>query len=796
MLKNIFTSTVRSIWKNRGISFLNIAGLTLGLTSFLLVALYVIDEIRYDRYNTKHDRIFRVYTELKYNDAVTSFAVSAPPLGEALVNSFPEVEQSARLMPLRNVRFKKDGEILREDNVYYADPNLFAIFTLPAVQGDPVAALKEPGSIVITQSAAERYFNSTDVVGKRIAQADDSTFLEVGAVIKDMPSQSHFHADFFLSLASNRSAASTNFNQFSFHTYVLVTARANKGALEAKLPSFLRKHLSENLDMDKFEKGGNYIHVGLTSLEEIHLHSNRQRELEANGDIHYVYIFSAVAVLILFLACVNFMNLSTARSADRAREVGIRKVLGSLRKTLIAQFLAESILLTMLSIFVACFLAWQLLPIFNEIAGKSISMTFGDFAWMGPVMAGLAFTVGIVAGFYPAFFLSRFQPIHVLKGKLSTGFKGRTLRRVLVIFQFSTSTFLIVGAFVIYHQLSYLLKKDVGFDREQVLSIKYVSVLENPNILKEQVKELSGVRDVSISGYLPTGGSRQPNNLSVHGQEGILSEFWLVDADYIKTLGMTLVAGRDFSNQLATDSSAIIINETAAKMLGISEGALNDVVRAGPVGGFKDYNVIGIVKDFNFNSMRDNITPLAMIIGSDWSASLNVRVAGAEMATVLGQIERRWKELMPAQEFDYSFMDQDFEAIYKTELKMENLFMIFAFLAIAIACFGLFGLSAYATEQRSKEMSIRKILGATLANLVATLSLDFIKPVLAAILITLPLAWLAMEKWLQSFAYRETVSVWTFIIIGVSIVFVAMATISFQCTRAALVNPAETLKSE
>lgn len=490
------------------------------------------------------------------------------------------------------------------------------------------------------------------------------------------------------------------------------------------------------------------------------------------------------------------MNLSTARSADRAREVGIRKVLGSLRKMLIAQFLAESILLTMLSVFAACILAWQLLPVFNEIAGKSIAITLDDFAWMGPVLAGLAFTVGILAGFYPAFFLSRFQPIHVLKGKLSTGFKGSRLRSVLVVFQFSTSAFLIIGAFVIYHQLSYILKKDVGFDREQVLSIKYVSVLENPGTLKEQIKALAGVKNASLSGYLPTGGSRGSNNISVPGREGVLSEFWLVDADYLPTLGMTLLAGRNFSEHRATDSSAIIINETAAKMLGFSNAPLNEVIHAGPVRGFKDYNVIGIVKDFNFNSMRENITPLVMIMDSDWSASLNVSVEGGELATVLGQIKKRWKELMPNQEFDYSFMDEYFEAIYKTELKMENLFMIFAFLAIVIACLGLFGLSAYATEQRSKEMSIRKVLGATMTNLMATLSLDFIKPVLVAILITIPLAWLAMEKWLQTFAYRESIPAWTLIIVGLGIIFIAMATISFQCVKAALVNPAETLRSE
>lgn len=796
MLKNFFTSTFRSLWKNKGISVLNIAGLALGLTSFLLVTLYVIDEIRYDRYNTDHDRIFRVNTGLKYNDAITSFAVAAPPLGEALVNNFPEIEKSTRLMPLRNVRFKKDGEVLREDRVFYADPELFNIFTLPAVEGDPSSALKAPHGVVITESVAKRYFNSTDVIGKTIARADDTTLLVVGAVIKDMPSQSHFHADFFLSLLSNASARSTNFNQFTFHTYVLLRPGANESELEAKFPPFLRRHLTNNMDMDKFEKGGNYIQIGLTALSDIHLHSNRQRELEGNGDIRYVYIFSTVAMLILFLACVNFMNLSTARSANRAREVGVRKVLGSLRQTLVAQFLAESVLLTLISVVAACILALLLLPLFNGIAGKSIAITLEDLRWIIPVLAGMTFAVGVLAGIYPAIFLSRFQAIHVLKGKLSTGFKGSRFRSILVAFQFSTSTFLIIGAFVIYDQLSYILNKDVGFDREQVLSIKYVSVLENPHTLKEQVKTLSAVKSASLSGYLPTGGSRWSNGLSVPGKEGLLSEFWLVDADYLPTMGMSLLAGRNFSEQLATDSSAIIINETAAKMLGFSSDPLNKVIHAGPVRGFKVYNVIGIVKDFNFNSMRENITPLVMVLGSDWSASLNVRVEGSELASVLGQIRERWKELVPDQAFDYSFMDQDFEAIYKTELRMQNLVMIFSVLAIVIACLGLFGLSAYTTEQRYKEMSIRKILGATMANLMAALSLDFIKPVLIAILITLPLAWLAMEEWLQTFAYRQNIPAWGFLMAGLSTIVIAMATISFQCAKAALVNPVKGLRSE
>ena len=802
MLKNFFISAFRSLWKNKGLSVLNIAGLALGLTSFLLVTLYVIDEISYDRYNTEYDRIFRVNSELKYGGAITAFAVAATPLAEALVQNFPEVEKAVRLTPFKNVRFKKGEEVVREDGVVYADPNLFDVFTLPVIYGDPQTALTTPDAIVLTESAAKKYFNRTDVLGKTLTLVD-TTQLTITAVIKDIPGQSHFHADFFRSLTSLASARKTNFNQFTFHTYVLLKSGADEKALEAKLPAFLRKHLSNDMkNLDEFEKNGNYIRIGFTPLKDIHLHSNRQRELAPNGDIQYVYVFSAVAILILFLACINFMNLSTARSANRAREVGVRKVLGSLRQNLIVQFLSESILMTLLACIAACTLAWMLLPFFNEIAGKSLTITVDSLRWLIPALATLTIVVGVLAGLYPAFFLSAFQPIHVLKGKLSSGFKSSRLRSVLVIFQFSISTFLIIGTLVIYNQLSFIRNKDVGFNREQLLIIKNVSAIENwsglgrnPGILKEEMKALSGVVNASLSGYLPTGGARMTHSISA-SQHGLLTEFWLVDPDYLPTMKISLIAGRNFSDQLATDSSAIIVNETAAKMLGYSTDPLHKLVRVGQGSRAKDYNIIGVVKDFNFSSLRENITPLVMILGSDWRASLNIRVEGSQLRDVLEYARRKWKTLVPGQEFDYSFMDQDFEALYKTEQRMETLFMIFASLAIVIACLGLFGLSAYATEQRNKEMSIRKILGATMANLMTTLSLDFIKPVLIAILITIPLAWLATEEWLQTFAYRESIPAWTFIMAGLSMIVIAMATISFQCAKAALVNPAESLRSE
>lgn len=796
MLRNFITTTFRSLLKNKGFTFLNIFGLALGLATCLLIVFYVADELSYDRYHVKADRIYRVDTDLKYGEAINNFAIAAPPLADALVHNFPVVEKAIRLSPNLNTRFRKGEEVVREDRVFYADPDLFDVFTLPLIYGNSKTALASPDAIVITESIAIKYFNTIDVLGNTLMIVGDTTVRNVTAVISDMPESSHFHADFFLSMNALPSARNTNFNQFSFNTYVLLKEGTDAHDLEANFPAFLKKHLNNNMNMDAFEKGGNYIRINLTPLIDIHLQSNRQRELEPNGDIQYIYIFSAVAALILFLACINFMNLSTARSANRAREVGVRKVLGSLRRYLIFQFLSESVLLTLFATIAAAIAAWALLPFFNQISGKNLMVTVHSLRWMIPAMFGIVLIVGVLAGFYPAFFLSGFQPIHVLKGKLSSGFKSSKFRSILVVFQFCISTFLITSTLVIYNQLTYIRNKDLGFDREQVLIIKNVSVLDNPEILKDEVKALTGVADASLSGYLPTGGARWLNGISSGDQHGQLSEFWLVDPDYLSTMGMKLLKGRNFSEARSTDSTAIIINEAAADMLGYSKDPLDHIIHTGQGDKAKDYRIIGVIRDFNFNSLRDNITPLVMILGSDWRASLNIRVEPGHLTSVLQQLKHKWKSLIPDQEFDYSFMSKDFEAIYNTEQRMEKLFMIFTLLAIVIACLGLFGLSAYAAQQRSREISIRKVLGATISGLFALLSKDFIKLVLIALCITAPLAWIAMEKWLQSFAYRQDIPLWAFIFSGAVTVIIAVVTISFQSLKAALVNPVENLRGE
>jgi len=786
MIKNYIKTAFRSLLKNKSFTAINIFGLALGLTTCLLIVFYMIDELSYDRYNTSYERIYRVNSELKYGGTTSTFAITAPPVGKAMVKEFPEVENSTRITPALNIRFKKGTEIIDEPKSVYCDASLFSIFTLPMIEGDHITALKQPSSVVISASAAKKYFQTTKALGKTMVMPGNGGIYKITGVISDMPHQSHFKADFFLPLNDNNNV---NWASFKYNTYILLKPGTDTGRLESKFDALLKRNINtKDFNYDKFSAGGNYIKISLIPLTDIHLKSNMQRELSANGNLQYIYIFSAVAVFILILACINFINLSTARSANRAREVGVRKVLGSRRKHLIAQFLSESLIITLAATILAALAAWALLSAFNNLAGTELAISAQTFKWFLPAIFLVIIVVGGLAGSYPAFYLSAFQPVHVLKGRLSTGFKNSFLRSFLVVFQFSISVFLIIGTLVIYNQLKYIQSKNMGFDRNQVLVVKNVTTTNNPAILKQEIKQLPGVLNATLSSFLPTGINRWPNNISTNDGKAIQTEFWTVDEDYVKTMGMTLVWGRNFSKTFPTDSSAMIINEAAAKMIGYKPGS-PEVLK-------KKYHVIGVVKDFNFASLRENVMPLVMVWQQDWMASLSVKVNTAQLPTVLSNIQNKWKQLAPNHQFEYSFMDDDFNAMYDSEQRIGKIFILFASLAIFIACLGLFGLAAYATEQRTREIGIRKILGAGVAPLVFMLNKNFIKLVLIAIVIASPLAWWAMQKWLQGFAYREDLNIYIFLVTSVIAVLIAFFTVSFQSVKAALINPVESLRSE
>jgi putative ABC transport system permease protein len=799
MIINYLRLAYRQLSKTRGFTLLNILGLTLGLTTFLLIILYVADEWSYDRFNTKADRIYRVVTDIKANGQISHYADAAPPVAPILQKNYPQVEQAIRVLP-QNVNFRNgnSNQEIRESNVSIVDPEIFSVFTLPMIEGDPATALQHPHTVVLTETTAKRYFNSTHIIGRTLKDIDDSSILTVTGVIRDMPVQAHFHADFFISMRGEGMAKNNNFNSiYPMSTYVLLKQGANPTLLQQKLGSFM---YTWNAEYKEYDTSNFFVHLSLSPLTDIHLRSNRTDEIGSNGNIQYVYIFSAIAIFVLLIAAINFMNLSTARSAGRAREVGVRKVLGSPRATLIAQFLSESLLVTLAATALALLLMSILLPWFNQLADKSLALDRHTLTWLLPSLLLIIVIVGALAGAYPAFFLSSFRPIDVLKGKLTSGFKGSALRSTLVVFQFSISLFLIIGTLVIYRQLHYIRSKDLGFDRDRMLNITSVDALPDPAILKQEVLRLPGVTGATLSSFLPTNNFRWHNFGSIKGgPQGLETQFWEVDPDYLPTLDMKLVQGRNFSAALATDSFALLINEAAAKIYGIARDPLNKTITFA-YHGQTPFHTIGVIKDFNFNSLRDNVTPLAMTMNQlgadDKPTELHLKVHTGNLPALMGQLKAKWAALAPHRVFGYSFMDADFDALYRSEQRMGELSVLFSALAIIIACLGLFGLAAYAAEQRTKEIGIRKVLGANVAGIVSLLSGDFLRLIALSILIASPLAWLLLQKWLQGFAFRTTIDAWLFVAAAALILVIAMATTIFQSLRAAVANPVDSLRAE
>jgi len=802
MLKNLIKTALRNIRSNKAMTIINVLGLALGMTICLLITLYVIDELSYDTYNAKAGRIYRVNTDIRSGTSVSSRAIASPAVAIALQHAYPEVEKTVRLLP-GSERFKKGDVLVQEDKVAYCDSSIFDVFTFSFMDGRPEMALQEPHSIVITESAAHKYFNTTDVVGKTLTKVDENnvgSIYKVTAVIHDIPPQSHFHFDFFMSLSPVEVSHKTSFGAlFPFSTYILLKPGTDYKKLESKFPDLVRKNFPFLASM---EKTGGYFRINLTPLKEIHLNSNRTNELEVNGNIQYVRIFSMAAIFILLIACINFMNLATARSANRAREVGVRKVLGSSRRLLIMQFLSESMLQTFIATFLAIVASVLLLPLFNQMSGKHLILSAQNIAGLFLLLILISITVGLLAGSYPAFFLSSFKPVSILSGKLATGFRGGHLRNLLVIFQFSISVFLIISTLVIYSQLRYIQHKNLGFQRDHTLVIKNMNAIGNEaNTFKVQVKQLPGVVNASLSSFLPTGDRRWLNYLG-YGSTFLETQFWPVDEDYLPTLGMNLTKGRGFSSSLATDSSAIIINEAAAAQMGYSDAPLNKKIFYGQ--NEKEYHIIGVVKDFNFSSLRNNISPVVMTMTTqfernkegDGPDNLCIRINTTDISGFLSKVRSEWNTFASGQTFQYSFMNEDFDAIYHSEQRMGNLFIVFTTLATIIACLGLFALSAFASEQRKKEISIRKVLGADTPALLAMLTRNFLKLVLIAIIISSPLSWWIMSGWLQDFAYRQPIHWWLFVVAGLTAMLIAFLTIGFHSLKAIRLNPVNNLRTE
>lgn len=810
MFKNYIKTAWRNLLKRKVFSLINILGLAIGLACFLLISMYVVDELSFDRFHQKADRIFRVHSNIVFGGTELKLGVCSDPMGATLKKDYPEVEEFTRIYNSEGSKqIKKGNEFITEAAVTYADSTFFDVFSFEPLFGQIRNALNEPNSVVITESAAKKYFGQTNVVGQSI-QTDDkeNNLYRINAVIKDMPVNSHFRFDFIFSM-DNVDYGFGNFLSHNFFTYILLKPGTDPLAFNRHFKEVILKYIvpqaSRLMDIksiEDFERAGNKIEYELMPLTDIHLHSDRFPELAPVGNISYVYIFGAVALFILLLACVNFINLSTANSGSRAREIGIRKVLGSGRGALVSQFLSESVLASVISTGLAILLVWLCLGLFNEVAAKELSI-LGLLAPLSLLaILLLAIITGLVAGCYPAFYIAAFKPIAALKGRLRLSSHKSYFRNVLVVFQFSTAIVLIIGTVVVYKQLSFIRKKNLGYKKEQVLLINDTYVMgNNYDAFKTSLGSLNGVVGVSSAGYLPVSASaRSDNTFSVEATMTADNSFnmqnWKVDYDYISLLGMELVQGRNFSRDFGTDSLGLIVNEACAKLIGGGNVIGKKLYTTSSAEKLDlEYTVIGVVKDFNFESLRQQVGPLCLRLGrSNWTTAVKVKTD--DVQGLVAGIERTFKSMATGKPFSYRFLDDAFDEMYRTEQRIGKLALTFSVLAIFIACLGLFGLATYMAQQRVKEIGVRKVLGASVFNIVQMLSYDFVKLVLVAAIISFPLAWYGMDRWLRDFAYRTSLNWWVFALAGLIGLFIALVTISFQAIKAGTANPVKSLRTE
>jgi putative ABC transport system permease protein len=791
---------IRQLQKNRLFTALNILGLTLGLATFLLIVLYINDELSFDKFNTKVGRIVRINTDVMSDGKLSAMVNGSPAVAPTLIRHYPEVETAVRVRPEDGVRFRMGRQDVSEQHVATVDPDLFHVFTLPAIEGDPGKGMQQPHTAVLTAAAAMRYFHTVHAAGRTLARLDDTSIYTVVAVIADVPAQSHFHFEIFLTMRGDDMERITAYNTISpISTFVLLRPGTDRLAFDKKLSKFMREFYNGYAEMEEDNKGEFYIRLSETPLTAIHLHSHRIGELGNNSDIQYVYIFSAIGLFVLLIAGINFMNLSTARSANRAREVGVRKVLGSRRVQLMLQFLMESLLITAGATLLALLLTWLALPAFNRLTGKEIALSGPVLGWLLPSLLGIVVVVGLFSGVWPAFFLSAFRPVLVLKSSFAMGRKGSGFRSFLVVLQFSITMLLMIGTLVVYRQLNYIQHRDPGYDRSQVLILKDLDGVPDPIDLKRSVLRIPGVTDATLTDFLPTGGSRWINFAQAEGKGGFMqTQCWAVDEDYVPTMGMHIVKGRNFSHDMPTDSDAVIINATAARLSGIEKDPLGKKFRfSGSWHGSGEFTIIGVVKDFNFTSVRTTVAPLGLVNAPGHNLSgLNIRIAAGHIPDVLARVRAAWVAYVPDKPFDFSFMDDDFDAIYRAEQRIGGVVILLTGLAILIACLGLFGLAAYASEQRARELGIRKVLGASVRSILVLLSRDFARLIIIAVFIASPLAWWVMHGWLQNFAYRTTMPAWIFAVAAALVFCVALLTTLAQSRNAAVTNPVEVLRGE
>ena len=805
MFKNHLKIAWRSIKKDKLFTTIKIGGFAVGIAACLLIALFIGNELSYDQHYANKNRIYRVVLQGMFQGELMKSTHFQLPFAAALQSDFPEIEKAGKVNTIeifgagkRGIRVSGSAHNTFEDGFVIADQEAFEILEVPLEQGNPKEALLRPGSIVLSASKAKKYFPNGNAIGQSVILDNnvDNPYTVTG-IMKDGSKNSHLNFDFLLPI-EDTNMGWTNQNYF---TYVLVDEKANIPELEKKMFSIMENYIiPAQLNRGRapdFIEVLKTIEYKLQPVTDIHLKSDlRMSDGLKHGDIRFVWLFGAIAGFILLLAAINFINLSTAKSANRAKEVGLRKTVGAFKGNLVAQFLTESVIFSILSFVLGILLAWGLLPSFNNLAAKTITMPW-DVWWFVPLLFISALVIGIIAGLYPAFYLSAFKPVNVLKGSLSLGGKSGKLRSGLVIFQFTTSVVLIIGTLIIYNQMEYILNKELGYDKEHVVILEGTNVL-GPSTLnfKEQLLQIPQIQDVTITNYLPIeGGSRNGNTFQNLGEgnegRGVPAQIWRVDYDYIKTLGIHLKEGRDFSKDIASDSiSSIIINTKMAQELGLKDPLGKQLDNNG-----QNYTVIGLIEDFHFKSLKEDIAALSLVIGKD-NGSISIKLSKGEVAGALASIGAIWTENVPNQAINYSFLDQDFAQMHEDVRRMGSIFNSFALFALFVACLGLFALSAFMVEQRKKEISIRLVLGAPYKSIYKLLTWEFLKLILISIAIAIPIGWYMMNRWLEDFAYRIDVGWEIMLVSGAIALIIAILTISYQSIGAALIQPLKSLRTE
>ncbi len=804
MIQNYFKIAWRNLLKNKAFSFINILGLSIGISVCFIIMLFVQDELSYDRFNKNADKIVRIYFKANMNGGKINEAGVMPPVAKALKSDYPEVEDATRFRPDGRPKIEYRHKIFKEAEAAFVDPNFFSVFSFQFLKGDPKTALAQPNTIVITEEMAHLFFGNDEPIGKILTYNGGGQF-KVTGVIEKIPSNAHFHFDLLGSLETIDFAKNDTWMEGNFYTYVVLKKGTDYKKLEAKLPGMVEKYMGPQIaqqmgmSLSQFRTKGNDLGFALQPLTAIHLHPETTTEIEPAGNVKYVYIFGAIAIFMLLIASINFINLSTAGASRRAKEVGVRKVMGSGKWDLIKQFLFESLLVTCIALIIAAVMVQLSLPVFDDLSGKNLQFGFAIKPAAGLVALGLV--VGLLAGIYPAFFLSSFKPIATLKGRLSASTKSLGLRSSLVVFQFFISVSLITGTIVVYQQMKFIQNIQLGYNKEQLMVIPNSWALgKNERNFKDQLLKDTRVENVTISGYRPAGPTNSNNALAYpegNDKQVLTSLEYKIDERYIPTLGIQMAAGRNFSPTVyGTDSSAIIINEAAANVFGFGNNAIGKVIVRQNSDRGRDYRytVIGVVKDFHFRSLHDAITPLFMVLNPE--SGIIVKVRTKDIAGLLISMKQQWASYNVEEPFSYAFMDDLYNKTYAAEQKTGTILNIFAVLTIFVACMGLFGLATYTAEQRSKEIGIRKVLGASVTQVTSMLSKEFLKLVLIGCLIAFPLSWWAMHKWLQDFAYRVDIHWWVFVLAAVFALLIALFTVGFKAIKAALANPVKSLKTE